>query len=873
MNKIGDAFWAKFKKDEDGELTWHPLLCHSADVAIVFETLIIKTKLGKRLAQLAGWPNLDEIHICRLAALAALHDAGKVNHGFQNKILPQKYPVNGHVGQIIDVLNADANYQEKILLPLNIQECLMWFESEETAVNFLCAAWAHHGKPVPPQYSFRADIWKANADRDPIEGLKKLGDAIKDWFPLAFHQDDSTKVFPKNGKFTHVFNGLLTLADWLGSDERFFQYSEYEEDYVQEARDIAEHVVDEQFLDITKSREILVEKGVSYSHFCDFRPFKIQENCLELPVYKNGSLTILESDTGSGKTEATIARYLRLCEQNVVDGMYFAVPTRSAATQLYERVREAIAKVFPDVDTRPPVIQAVSGYIKADGVEANALPGFKVLWPDEDKHKWLERGWAAEQPKRYLAGAIVVGTIDQVLMGALKVKHAHMRIAALLRQFLVVDEVHSSDQYMTDLLKKVLDIHLQAGGHAMLMSATLGTATRLTFTSPGKVDLPPLENTLKQPYPLLTHTNGNRETLLHIEGKSSGKQKHVEMITNPIANSPDKVARLARKFASKGGRVLVIRNLVSDCIKVQTELENQIGSDSKFLFRVDNKPTPHHSRYSADDRKLMDKAIEANFDKKSKTNSLIACATQTVEQSLDIDADLLITDLCPIDVLLQRIGRLHRHNRERLPEFKTAKCIVLVPENRDLSIYISNGEAKRGKHGIGTVYDDLRVIEATWRVLEDKNMRYWKIPEHNRMLVEKTTHPHVLSGIVKEFGSKWILHQEYLDGRFFAENMQAKNVTIDFEEPFMECRFPDDSSLLKTRLGQSGYRIYFRSKPLGPFSNRISEVTLPAWMLQDPPDDFEVSESEIMQLDEGFSFKFSGQNFLYNRFGITSTSK
>lgn len=860
--------WAKLKKDDGGNIiSWHSLLSHSADVSSVFEALLMRTKFGNRLAKLAGWEEFKPIHISRLSALAALHDAGKVNHGFQNKAWKNKYPVAGHVGPILDVLKADKNYQERILLPLGIHDLINWFDNEST-VNFLCATWAHHGKPVPIQNGFRADIWEVNIDRNPIDGLRELGSAIRSWFPLAFENDSDVDPLPKNEKFIHAYNGLLTLADWLGSDDRFFDYSIYDDKYIDKARATAQRIIDAQFLNISKSRECLIRTKVSFSLFSDFEPYMIQKKCLDLQVYENGGLTILESDTGSGKTEASIARYLKLCEQNLVDGMYFAVPTRSAATQLYERVRDAVSRVFPNEESRPPVIQAVSGYIKADGIEGNALPDFKVLWPDKDE--WLnERGWAAEHPKRYLTGAIVVGTIDQVLMASLKVKHAHMRMTALLRQFLVVDEVHSSDNYMTSLLKKVLDMHLQSGGHALLMSATLGAASRLSFTSTEKVPVPPLDTTLNHPYPLLTHTDGERKNFTIVEGASSGKQKNVTISCENIANKPIDIAGLAAKHASNGGRVLIIRNLVSDCIKTQKEIENLLGSESSTTLKVGNVSVPHHSRYAAADRKVLDQAIEASFGKNSQNRGLIATATQTVEQSLDIDADLLITDLCPIDVLLQRIGRLHRHDRERPVGFEFAKCIVLVPENRDLGAAINNGEGNRGKHGLGTVYDDLRVLEGTWRLIEDKKLTAWDIPKHNRMLVEKATHPHVLSAIVQELGDKWRKHQEYLDGRFFAENMQATQVTIDYDEPFEECRFGLDSAMLKTRLGQNGYRIYFPSKPMGPFNNLISELTIPAWMLDGLPDDLEVSEPDISLGNGGFSFKVAGRNFLYDRFGIS----
>ena len=111
-----------------------------------------------------------------------------------------------------------------------------------------------------------------------------------------------------------------------------------------------------------------------------------------------------------------------------------------------------------------------------------ALPDFKVLWPEDSRDYLRERGWAAEHPKRYLAGAIVVGTIDQVFFSTLQVNHAHMRAAAFFAHFLVVDEVHSSDAYMTKLLDRVLDYHLSAGGHAPAYVGNIGNGFPISFS-------------------------------------------------------------------------------------------------------------------------------------------------------------------------------------------------------------------------------------------------------------------------------------------------------------------------------------------------------------------------------------------------------
>ena len=866
------AFWAKLDYDEKGNITgWHPLLAHSADVAAVTEALLQKTILDKRIARLIGWDCLSDKQIARLSALAAIHDAGKVNHGFQNRAYAKAGPWAGHVGPIVDLLDTDSNYQKELLIPLGIQQMLQWFQDQKTAIHFLLATWGHHGRPIPIEHNFKSTLWKANEQRNPKEKLEEIGQAVRAWFPEAF--SDGAKSFPNDPVLQHAFNGLLTLADWLGSDTKFFPYGEEESNYLQEARLNAAHAIEQLGLDPKPARLQLGDNPIAFDQIADFEPYDIQQKCLELPIFEKGSVTVLESDTGSGKTEAALARFVRLYQKGLVDGMYFAVPTRSAATQLYTRVLEATKKAFPNEESRPPVVQAVSGYIKVDDAEGTPLPDFDVRWPDDRRELLRERGWAAEHPKRYLAGAIVVGTIDQVFLSTLQVNHAHMRSAALLRHFLVVDEVHASDAYMTKLLNRVLDYHLGAGGHALLMSATLGTASRYHLTTNNTSQAPEPDEAMEIDYPLLTHVDALREDPEEYHAASSGRQKNVEPKLHNIADHPQQIAQLAVDQAKAGARVLIIRNLVDDCIDTQKALEKLAGSDSDLLFQVNDTPAPHHSRFAPEDRRRLDNEIENYFGKGTNKGAVIAVATQTVEQSLDIDADLLITDLCPIDVLLQRIGRLQRHNRARPSGFETAQCIVITPEERNLSKSIGNsGQGSKGKHGLGTVYQDLRVLEATWRILEDETMNEWQIPQHNRELVERATHPSILRSLTKELGDKWELHQQHIVGQTFADKQLPNLVGIDFNEPFGETGFAQELKQVKTRLGRDDYQVFLPDKLLGPFGESIEELTITEWQLDVVPEESKLEEDVVNAANGGFTFTYYGKRFRYNRFGLALES-
>ena len=318
---------------------------------------------------------------------------------------------------------------------------------------------------------------------------------------------------------------------------------------------------------------------------------------------------------------------------------------------------------------------AVPGYLRMGDAEGRILPEFRVQWSDGDRVDCDLTRWAAEQPKRYAAARFTVGTIDQALLAVLQVKHAHLRAACLVRHLLVIDEVHASDPYMRALVERLIELFRVCGGHVLLMSATLGAETRELLLG-GRHSVPPIDETVAIPYPLLSTSFAGP-----IPIRGDGYVKIVDVSPAPWIDQPSAVAARAVEAVRQGAKVLVIRNTVRAAIETQLAVEALLPADDPNLFRVADVATLHHGRFAAEDRRRLDAAIEERLGKGSAAQPVIVVATQTVEQSLDVDADLLLTDLCPIDVLLQRIGRLHRHRSRPGP----APCLVLGPEGDDLS--------------------------------------------------------------------------------------------------------------------------------------------------------------------------------------------
>ena len=232
--------------------------------------------------------------------------------------------------------------------------------------------------------------------------------------------------------------------------------------------------------------------------------------------------------------------------------------------------------------------------------------------------------------------------------------------------------------------------------------------------------------------------------------------------------------------------------------------------------------------------------MEEQIGKGRGSGGRVIVGTQTLEQSLDIDADLLITDLCPMDVLLQRIGRLHRHERSDRPTgFCSPVCLVLTPVDADLSPWLTRRQDTNGLGPNGFVYEDLRMLEATARLIAEQaaSGSPWIIPRMNRDLVERSTHPEALEAITEEMGEDWREHAIKVEGVHIADNLTARQVIVRRDRSFYEDNrdvvFPDVEAKIRTRLGDEGVEITLEPaapspSPLtGPFPRSLSPATCP----------------------------------------------
>ena len=854
---MSDSQWGKYDR-VTGEK--HLLEHHLADVGAVMERLLAIPAHRQAFAKAGGLIEIDEVTVARLCVFAALHDMGKVNLGFQSK--SETRSSASHTKDMMPLLNGKDEKNGMLFrraIPW-LNEALEGWDGRGGTIflGLMIAMLSHHGKPEPFEGgTLEPEYWHdshSHFSQQPFEKIEEIARMVKEWFPAAFGQGS---VLPSAPEFQHTFLGVLQLADWIGSDTRWFPFeSRPDRNYIQQARKKAEKAITAIGLDLSNARftaepatlRAIISRNRGRP---DVRPSPMQQAIAEIGL--DSQVVVLEAETGSGKTESALLYFQRLMREGRVDGLYFALPTRSAAKQIHDRVCRAIEVILPGIGIKP--VLAVPGYIKAGEHRGTTLGRYYVHWEDG-----ADEGsrWSAESPKRFLTSRVAVGTVDQAMLSVLQTKHSHLRSAGLTGKLLVVDEVHASDIYMGRILQALVRNHVLKGGHVLMMSATLGAVARANYLSQ---QAPALSSAKNVEYPCIS-TEGD-----FLPVSCGEYQKVVHLRPHPLGDTPESVARLALDAQQSGAKVLVIRNTVAQAVNTYEALTSLSDDPSEIVL--------HHSRYAAEDREKLDKKVEEVLRAYNSGLGRVVVGTQTLEQSLDIDADYLITDLCPMDVLLQRIGRLHRSPKASRPDkYQDAMCTVLMPEE-DISDLIRGGSST----GLGRVYKDLRVIEATKRLILSRNV--WEIPKMNRMLVEEATHPEQLEKIVAEDRVSWGDHNSDMLGEHIANGLVAKNGLVDWTAPFYDdaesgnSRVVFQKSNVLTRLGDMGIDIDFPAVTVGPFGIKISKISIPYWMIDHKERVSSLKEGDaIAEVLEnrlrGILFRLStGQEFWYSETGLS----
>lgn len=596
----------------------HPAIYHMLDVAAVAEQLLIGTDLpsGRREA---------------LALLTALHDIGKLHPQFAEMLRGSGSSVPSH-WRLSEV------YLE------HFEDLLIRALEPETPRRFkplIYATAGHHGRPSDWSHNDKRGIKKFIPD-----DVKLTIEAFIELWPnasLAGLTEDQAQ------ELSWWFSGLVTAADWIGSNINWFPAKEPNlslSDYLGEARRTAEFVLKEVGVGSVEPT------SASLFNWPELRP--MQSACQSVLLSDGPMLAIIEDETGAGKTEAALMLAQRMLTAGKGQGLFFALPTMATADAMFSRVSKSIGKMF----SQKPSVTLAHGRAGLSEEYRDIKAGRSNAPQDVSCTEWL-----ADSRRRSLLANVGVGTIDQALLSVLPVKFQALRHYGLSSKILIVDEVHElGEPYIAEVLAAVLKLHRAAGGSAILLTATLPIELRqrLLATYGGDDDL-------DTAYPALTVAGGVQVRDLPQDTGPKGAVQVERLATQAEA------VTLMKEKATAGAACVWIRNAVDDAIAAVEALRAE-GIEAELL----------HARYAMGDRKRIEQAMRDRFGKAGQgREGRVLVGTQVLESSLDLDFDVMVTDLAPMAGLVQRVGRLWRHMDIRPADTRPVPAPVLYVVSPD----------------------------------------------------------------------------------------------------------------------------------------------------------------------------------------------
>lgn len=750
-NKPYFGYWAKTNTTTPSEPSCHLLPYHSLDVAAVADVYL---SLNKPLRiELAHRLHLEPDKFQKFFVYClALHDIGKFARSFQGLVeLPgialvspdprYRYGLRHDALGLLYWQYAWGRLRDSGGCRIPAGEDLRRSHARSLDL-WMGSVFGHHGKPVDGEanetieFAFKPDdlesAWQFMNDAaellEPIWPLDKLGD--KHWRRdvLAWG--------------SWQLAGLAVLTDWLGSDQAVFGYQleamplpEYWHEW---ARPRGWEVLERSGLIQTK--RVAGFPGFRETH--GFDPTPLQSWAEGVSITDGPQLFFLEDITGSGKTEAALTLAHRLLSQGCGDGLYFALPTMATSNAMYHRVGAFHRQMF-SANSSPSLVLAHGARQLNETFNRSILSeprADRPYHPDDPGGLIQCTQWLADNRKRALLADVGVGTVDQALLALLPRKHQSLRLFGLARKVLVIDEVHAYDTYTSDLLQRLLEGHAQQGGSAILLSATIPHTLRQALVASWQrgLDGTPRRGVDDDAFPLATHVDRAAVTEVPIQAREANCRELPVRFVHDEETTLEVVVSAARE----GCCVCWIRNTVDDAIDAFDRVQERMDGDGRALL--------FHARFAMGDRQRIEEEALSTFGRYSNAGQRQGCvlvSTQVVEQSLDLDFDVLVSDLAPIELLIQRAGRLHRHARDvhgnPLPggasDQRAAPLLhVLAPEWTDRpSARWLTGLLR----GTGYVYRDTSKLWLTCKVL--RRLGAIRMPCDARLLLESVYGPDV----------------------------------------------------------------------------------------------------------------------------------
>jgi CRISPR-associated endonuclease/helicase Cas3 len=549
------------------------------------------------------------------ATLAALHDVGKVSPGFQSK----------SEAWLVQHALRDRALKEGWSVRVSDHAKISQFTVQELLRTAQLFGWAavvgaHHGRIKGLRVQV-CEPWER-------ERLRLAAELMKEFGPLSDQPPSEAAIW--------FVAGLITIADWIGSDERhFFQAARWDMPARRKRAQTA--------LATISWRSIRARR---LNGFGDLFPEIQEANSLQtasVQLMREPGVYVIEGPMGYGKTEAALAAAYQLITAGKATGLYFALPTQVTSNRIHLRVQPFVQRIIAE-PAEVRLAHSASWLVETEP-PAKLYPAS----PDAEarEHVRVGRSWFASA-KRTLLAPFGVGTIDQALLGIVAAKHFFVRQFGLAGKVVILDEVHTYDLYTGTLISELVKRLRELQCTIIILSATLTEKRRRELL--GLADRQPVSAA----YPLASGVAGSLTECRCAPPPSKTIQMRNISGALPVEEAMDR--------ASRGECVLWIRNTVDEAQETYRALQsaNYQGGPSIALL---------HSRFPFFRREQIENDWMSRLGKDS-TNRPTGCvlvSTQVAEQSVDIDADLLITDLAPTDMLLQRLGRLWRHDRDTRP--------------------------------------------------------------------------------------------------------------------------------------------------------------------------------------------------------------
>ena len=460
--------------------------------------------------------------------------------------------------------------------------------------------------------------------------------------------------YVNDNAFYVALAGLTTVSDWIASNEQFFPYQleQHEaDDHLTTSRRRAQEAVQRIGWAGWAPPTAIAPFQQLFSSIIE-HPRPLQSKTVEVAESLGGSpsLVIIEAPMGEGKTEAAMYLADYWAVKQGQKGCYFALPTQATSNQMLGRVAKFLEARYPGLSTNLQLIHGAA-LLSEDFADMRMR-----LSSDGDSVDTSPEVSAAEwflPKKRGLLAPFGVGTIDQALLSVLQTKHFFVRLFGLAQKTVIIDEVHAYDTYMSTLLERLIAWLHALGSSVVLLSATLPANKRLDLIRAYGGDT---KASITASYPTITWVSN---TAVHSVAVQASQQ--VKLHVRQVPDDLNLVVDELRNSLSDGGCVAIVCNTV----KRAQETYAAIKRDGWLL---PNELMLLHSRYPFEDRERREKNVLTAHGKEGKRpKRALLVATQIIEQSLDVDFDLMLTDLAPVDLVIQRAGRIHRHDHNIRP--------------------------------------------------------------------------------------------------------------------------------------------------------------------------------------------------------------